>query len=258
MRQVTSPLMLSFIALTIGLASCSDATSPGTGVDLWPFNDLGSFLKPGNPSHGQIYIYTETSAAGVTKHNLGGQLFNNTDHDTAVLGGSMTAAGESISEPSSIGPYVSFKTPTLGQTLAFGLSGNGTHGVPSFTDSLYIPSPIKVTGPVIDSVSASAGLTITWNTDSGNDSVLIGIEYDADFNELAVNPLFNYPDYRWWTLTNDNGSYTIPSSVMANLTPGTRITVLVGRGRSKSSGTTSYPVDIYGYSSGRERYWVKP
>ena len=214
------------------------------------------FFKFGQATKGQIYIYAETSQAGGTGYELGGQLFSATDHATPVKGGDMIAGGVTIAEPTN-GPYLSFLMPDFGSTAVFGLTGNSSNGVPAVTDSLYIPSVITVSSPNGGTdVSRSQSLVVTWNVDGLNDSILIGIEYSASLNELVFDSTLPHPNYRWWTLTEDDGSFTIPSSVMGNLNVGTLAVVRVARGKSKWSGATGYPIDLYGYSMAKEGYWV--
>ena len=267
MRCLMKQLFLTSVWFVfLALSGCGESrTGPGSGgIDLWPFDNMSGFFKYGNATKGRIYIYAQTSQRGGTSYELGGQLFSSTDHSTPVIGGDMIAGGVTIAEPLVTDPsshytelYRSFKRPNFGSVAVFGLTGNSSYGVPAITDSLYIPSVVTISSPVQGTdVSKSQGLAVVWNMDGLNDSVLVGIEYNASLNELVVDSTLAYPNYRWWTLTNDDGSFTIPSSVMANLNVGTIVKVLVARGRSKWSGATSYPIDLYGYSIAEEGYWV--
>ena len=257
-RSLPFFVVVSFLFLTGIHTGCSNEVGPGSDLGFWPFSGIEGLYKTGNATHGQIYVFAETSSSGVTGYRCGSELYTSTSVDTSVLGGDIVAGGVSISEPVAPDPYLSFKKPDFGSYATFSIDGNPGNNVPAFTDSLYLPSVIKISSPGSKALLPKGqSVTVNWNSDSNSDTVFLGIEFDPEFNEIVLDTvLTGVQPYRWWTTLEDNGSATIPASVMNSVDSGTVVKIVIGRGKSKFSGASTFPVDIYGYSIHQVYCWI--
>lgn len=251
--------LYSLLVLVLGLAvaGCDDEVTPPSqsGSIFSPLHLWGSSTTP---TYGQFYITAQTGSNGETTYLSGGKIYSSTAHATQVSGGDMTAGGLVIPWNANlayyaIGPEVGGGgTPTFGAVSTWGLAGNGSNGIPSFADSLYVPAVIKLTAPVgpNGTVSKSGAISVQWNADVNNsDGVAVGLMYDGVTSQF-VDSTLPYFEYNWYQFTDDDGSYTIPASVLNSIPVGGYVNIVVARGASKEVGTVSKRFHIYGYSVG--------
>lgn len=242
----------SLLALVLGLVmvGCDDGAGPAGDVSNDP---LGIFAQSTVATYGQFYITsTWTRKNNVQTYRSGGEIYTATNHDTFVSGGVMTASGATIGEQYP-GKYLSFVAPAFGTTAVWGLSGNSLAGIPAFADSLYIPAEIRILFPAVTTVSRTSPLTIQWNVDPNNDSVMVRVD---DISEPPDG--YTNLQYSWNAMTADNGSFIIPSSVLSNMTAGSKVKVSLVRGASKTVGTSSHRFHIYGYTVALDAYKLTP
>lgn len=249
----------SLLALALGfvIVGCGEET---TGpIKGGPFGAFGLWSTSTNPTYGQFYITAQTFGHNGTPHYIsGGQIFTATSHPLpAVDGGTMTAGDLGITWDSGHG-YYAVGQPTFGAVSDWGLSGNSTYGIPSFSDEMYVPSVIKLTAPVGPNTTLSKAndISVQWNVDPNNSQgVLVGVRYDGA-TSMFVDSTMPYFVYEWHDFTADDGSYTIPAAALDTIPVGGYVAVTVARGASKEVGTTNKRFHIYGYSIGETLFKV--
>jgi hypothetical protein len=132
--------------------------------------------------------------------------------------------------------------PTFGGVVTWALAGNPGMGIPSFSTTMYAPTPIMISSPAplssMPEASVAGGQVITWNSDPLNDSVALSIEYCPGPSHYidASLPLDNHETIRFFP---DNGSYTITAADLAGFPVGgiVKVTVLrAGHGTVSASG----------------------
>jgi len=227
------------------LGGCSPDDPVGTRLPPNVLTNPYPWSKTTTGTYGAFYIQASTTASGSTTYLSGGKIFSDSGMTTGVNGGTMTAGGIIVGYSSDYG-YISASQPYFGQTSTWGLSGDTTNGTPSFTDSLYVPTLISLSAPSTpgDMLSKSSGFGMTWNPDPNNDSVVVGLKYEATLSRYVDTSLSD-DNYSWYRLVPDNGSYTVPSGALSSVPVGGYIDVIVARGASKVVGTTR-KYHIYG------------
>jgi hypothetical protein len=140
------------------------------------------------------------------------------------------------------GQYLSIGQPTFGAVTSWGLSGGS--GIPAFADSMYIPEEIVLTAPVASTISQTTGVTVGWNADAANDSVVVGFRYDVI--TIVADSTLPYTDYSWYRIVPDNGQYTIPASAFSAIPVGGYVEVVVARGNAKLIGPSTHKFHVYG------------
>ena len=235
---------LGLALLMVVIVGCgNDPTGTGESVGDSFFSTITK-----SPTYGQMYVHSMwTRQSGSASYECGGQVFNNTDHDSLVSGGAMVVSGRSADERFP-GSYLTMKVPLFGSVTTWSLSGNSSTGIPAVMDSMYVPSEIRILSPNVKTVSRSQDLTIQWNVDPNNDLVKIQVR---DATEPTGTPTGQ--QYNWNLVVPDNGSYTVSSSVLSNIPTDGLAVVTLTRGESKTIGTT-HKFHIYGYTSGADAY----
>jgi hypothetical protein len=115
--------------------------------------------------------------------------------------------------------------------LSFG--GNSTAPYGSGSSNISTPDLINFTGPFtapskLESFSKNQPFTITWNAQS-NSQVGILLKYDGDISHLRDASLPT-ADIITTYVTNDNGSFTIPSADLAAIPDNGFCTIHIARG----------------------------
>lgn len=244
---------LGLVMLTVLAVGCgNDPTNPGNsgGVVVPTFFP---WEKSTVPTHGTMYVTASRARGnGTVSYQSGGQIFKDTDHDSIVDGGLMTVSGLQITSHPVDHFYLDRNSATFGAVTSWGLSGNSGNGIPSFSDSLYVPSLVSISSPTVGSfVSKSANISLAWNSDANNDSVVVGFEYLSDASQIRDSTLPG-TIIQWATFTEDDGSYSIPSSVLNSLPVGGLVRLVVARGNAKTTGTTSKKFYLYTYTYASE------
>jgi len=239
---------LSLLILSIVIGGCiSDLSEPNNQVGLSPQMPW-FFSMPVQPNYGHFYVTSQSSGAS-TLYNSGGMIYTSTAQTQTTSGGIMTAGGLQII-PDSNDVYFAIAQPMFGTIAYWGLSGNSMAGILSFTDSMYIPDEIVLTSPSSGSIiSKSNALTITWNQDASNDTVAIWLRYDYAVSKYADSTISNTAYSKYW-LVSDNGQFSIPSSDLASIPTGGYISIVVARGNSKLTGSSTQKFVVYGASTG--------
>ena len=100
----------------------------------------------------------------------------------------------------------------------------GSYPMPTFDESHYLPEIINFTlydhGGEID---MTQNLTVTWNADASNDVVNIGLFY------IPRGISIEDPVYKLYT-TEDDGSFTIPSTDLDDFPAGYAVNIGIARG----------------------------
>jgi hypothetical protein len=168
-------------------------------------------------------------------------------HDSEVDGGDITIAGLVVTYNSD--PYYSYSfsdsevdangyfkkyNPTFGATAKWKMVGNSSIGVSAIDEDIYIPKEFICTNtlatrPTIDN---SQDFTLTWETDASNPNGKVGIivEYDA-FKSNYLDSTLSDVYFNWSIITDDDGSYTIPSTVLDDFPDNSYLTIEAGRAK---------------------------
>lgn len=229
--------------LTMGCDPDDPVSSRQGGTDV---TDPFPWAKSTTSTYGAFSISARTATSGSTTYLSGGKLYSDSNHSSAASGGQMTAGDLTVNHNSDFG-YLSAGQPTFGAMSTWALAGDATNGIPAFTDSMYVPAVVVMSLPTTpgSTLSKGSGFTIQWNTDANNDTVVVGFRYDMATSNYVDTSLSD-SEYGWFRLVPDNGSYTIPSSALDSVPVGGYIDVIVARGASKLSGTSTRKFHIYG------------
>jgi len=230
-------VVLALILLVAGCASDPSSPEQGASLGLYPF----PWLKVSTPTYGDFHATAQTRGSSGTHYNSGGLLYTSTNHTQEADGGVMTASDMQIPIDGN-GQYLSIGQPTFGAVTSWGLSGGS--GIPAFTDSMYIPEEIVLTAPVASTISRTTGVTVGWNADAANDSVVVGFRYDVI--TIVADSTLPYTDYSWYRIVPDNGQYTIPASAFSAIPVGGYVEVVVARGNAKLIGPSTHKFHVYG------------
>jgi len=124
--------------------------------------------------------------------------------------------------------------PTFGANASFAITGNASNSFTAFTTSMYCPEELELTTNFVDrTVDGTQGLTLTWNADANNSNdVYLWLNYleipsndrDSNMPDNTISLNYTFPD---------NGSYTVPTSVLQQLPDGSLFTLYIGRGNIK-------------------------
>ncbi len=240
---------VAVVALTTVLSVAGCGTDPGPTQSQPSRRSLPfPWAKEAAATRGQFYVTAHTNVGGAgVEYEAGGQLYASTSHESAaVSGGTMTASDVDMVYNSSFG-YRSIAAPAFGATGKWGLTGDAAANIPAFTDNMYMPSVVSISAPGPGaSISKAAGVNLSWNADPNNDSVIVGISYDASVSHFADSTMPTSFQYSWYAAVPDNGAVTIPASALADLPTGAWVQLLVTRGNSKLVGTNDAKFHIYG------------
>lgn len=101
--------------------------------------------------------------------------------------------------------------PEFGANHRWYVTENKKYDIPELDTQIYVPSYLKIEHPLNDgnAISFDNGLTIRWNPDKNNDSILIELTYDNDSHEAM--PGF---DIFWERFVEDDGDFTIPPEIL--------------------------------------------
>jgi len=123
-------------------------------------------------------------------------------------------------------------TTTDGVFASINISGQGANGFPAIVDSVYVPKVFEFTSPTYNEAardyvaSRSSGLTLKWNADKNVESVEMSMHYIKAGDTTNFG---DWPNRYWWAETDDDGSYTIPSSVFKEFTANHAVRLIVRR-----------------------------
>lgn len=260
-RGRTMRRFYSLLALTLGFGviGCDESAGP-SGMSFDPF---GLWSSTGEATYGQFYVTSQWGLrADAATYRSGGQIYSSlTNHHKTTLtsGGPMVASNLPVGEryPGSYQDSRGMNGPTFGAVTTWSLGGNSSVGIPAFSDNMYVPAEIRITAPTALDVSKSQPLTVTWNQDGNNESILLVVDYRVD-ESLMRDSTLTTAKYRWQTVTDDDGSYTINPADLAAIPVGGLMDITLARGISKKSGTASHPFHIYAYSTANAIYAVTP
>lgn len=100
----------------------------------------------------------------------------------------------------------------------------GTYPMPTIDESFYLPEIVNFTVYSHDGeIDVTQNLTVTWNTDSNNDMVNIGLFFIPRGSSLEEAV------YKIYT-TEDDGSYTIPYTDLNDFPVGYTLNIAIARG----------------------------
>ncbi len=125
--------------------------------------------------------------------------------------------------------------PTYGANATFAITGNASNSFTAFTTSMYCPEELELATTFAPdrTVDGTKDLTLTWNSDANNpNKVYLWLNYleiasndrDSTLPVIAIDLNYSFPD---------NGSYTLPTSVLQQLPAGSLFTLYIGRGNIK-------------------------
>ncbi len=114
--------------------------------------------------------------------------------------------------------------PTFGTISNWGIDGNPTYNIPSFTTTMYAPQVLTCSASVA-SVSKQNVYPVSWNVDGNN-------SYGIFIKLIYVNRS-NNDITQWDTTISDNGSFSVPSHVLQLFPDSSNVDIAVGRGNYK-------------------------
>ncbi len=251
--SITVPVSGIALFIVVFLTACdSSATNP---EDAPPAStivyDPYPWTKTELPTYGKVYVTAQTTPLDNAPIIASwGELHTTTEHDGTMLnGGVMTVNSMQIPYSEALN-YFSSKSSSFGTTSAWGLSGNKELNIPSFSTTMYVPAVIHIQSPyesalpfLVPFQDVNKPLTIEWNADPQNDSIIIGFTHNIN--------------YSWYRKVPDNGSFTIPADAFSDIPENSRIDLVLSRGNSKIAGTESYPIHIYTFTQAMASYTAK-
>ncbi len=222
------------MSLLIGLIGCDDAIEPSPSST--ETNEIVPFAPP--DFNGQIHAYLEASITdndwyrytdikrtklaftNLKDYKLANAVFYNV---TQVDPGTVSFNNNFLFNNNHNYFYLDDAAFEFDSSF-YTWSIEGSNDFPGFTDSLIAPSK-KVhilSHKVYDQISKSEPLTITWTPANEDLSVYVALQGD-DTTGHAIT---------FSEMTEDDGSFTIPSSVFVNK-PNQRVTISLNRGTYK-------------------------
>lgn len=249
--RATAPLLILATFFTAGCGSEPAAPTNPTIYSPLPW------LKTGTATYGHFYITSQRAGNNTPSYHSGGLIYASTNNTQSVNGGTMTAGGTNINFDSDH-LYYSIAQPTFGAVSTWGLTGNPTLSIPSFTDAMYVPQEISMNSPTIPSnLSKSSPLNVLWNSDPNNDSIVILFNYDVPTSQFVDSTKPNV-EYGKFYIVPDNGTFTIPTNDLSPIPTNGYIMLLIGRGKGKLTGTSTHKFYIYGSSIAHGTFKVTP
>lgn len=220
------------------ISACSENNAnmddkPNEGQNGLNFDALDEFLK--NRTDGTFCVRNSTSVAGQDTDyaEVFGQFaFENSKNSAdnhATIGGIEVIASTPQSKSAS-------KAADLfGQKIEFVISranSKSNSSSPSVvTDSMYIPTKIKLLSPKLDYETdlIFPSMEITWNADPLNQQ---GVVFVLVF-EILNNSNFidqNSKDFIRTEITPDDGNYKLPASLFKSVPKGAAVSIIMTRG----------------------------
>lgn len=133
---------------------------------------------------------------------------------------------------SQISLHPSTPKPVFGAVSNWSIEGNVSKGFPGFSASIYSPQELVMYSPTPNMTTRNvlvktANLPVSWNSDPSNQNqVIVVINYVPE-NQTRTN--LPTEGKRWHSVVPDNGSYTIPSSVLQQFTTGSIVDIQIFR-----------------------------
>ncbi len=235
---------IALLIFSVVIGGCnSDPSEPSNQLGVSPQTPW--FLSmPIQANYGHFYVTSQSSGVS-TLYNSGGLIYSSTAQTQTTNGGVMTASSLQIA-PDSNDVYFATAQPVFGSVAVWGLSGNISSGIPSFSDTMYVPDEIVMTFPTANTtISKSAGVTVTWNQDTNNDTVAVWLQYDYAVSRFADSTISSAPYSKYW-LTTDNGQFQISTSQLSSIPTGGYASIIIARGNSKLIGPSTHKFVVYG------------
>ncbi len=242
MKAVKIALVLFFIALI----SCNEVTNPGNNNsrEINIDNETINGLKNSIASNTDDVIGTLEARYcfyGSNKYySLSAHVFNNLNSKQWINVGKVTVSNITIDNPGSDNYYHTdvainaSNLPAFGAKGRFKIEGNSQYNIPAFDTTLYVPDKLNVSNITNgDLINRNQDLTINWNADSNNDYCYILLNYDRVLSNMRNNNLPADTVIYWTDKIDDDGSYTIPSSVWQKFPEGATIDFYLARGNGK-------------------------
>lgn len=242
------PLLALLISGCQEPGTSSNETENGQGKDLW------SVMT--GPADGVISIVANRHLNyNGAQYKAGGNIRNLTLGSGTLNCGTMTAGNVII--PPSASPFIydSDIKGGFGTTCTYALTG----GPAPFSTTMYVPSEIKMTGPLASTISKSAGATITWNIDPANTDVIVFAYYEISLSR-DINPLLPNSRITWNTTTTDGGTFTLTGGSLASFPVGARVRIGIARGNvtTISPGSPACDFTLAGWSAADNIYEIVP
>ncbi len=250
--------IIAAVGMILG-TGCSDDTIPiGYKPEPTSISPLFPWLGyTGKSGYGYFFATAQSHGPNPARYHVGGNIYTTPFHTATVNGGTMTAGDVTVNFESD-SQYFSISRPTFGAVSTWGLAGNPANGVPAFTDQMYVPAEISLISPAPGSVISKASpVTVQWNPDPQNDTVVIFFEYDMTTSQFvdSTSPSIQYGRYY---IVPDNGSHTISITALAPFPDNSYMNMYVARGNGKTTGTPTREFFIYGSTISSGLFKVTP
>lgn len=253
---------LLFLLISIGFFSCKEKSieseeNKKEGFSIFPiFNNLDYSDTRGTVIFSATRLH-QNEFSGFD-YQARAQIFNNENRDSMINAGSVLVGNFNLVFDNNYQSYNEGATPNFDDTKDyFGTNVDvkilGTQQVDSATINFYSPEKIEMTLSNLAELSKSSSLNITWNTDNSNpNDVYVAVVYDGVHSNYIDSTFSDKNETIYLESTNDDGSYTIPSSVFSNLSVGSFVKVVIGRGNYKIDGNSNDKYMCISYTFDRQ------
>lgn len=235
-------IILFSIIISLGLASCKKQEQmPTDEKNSLPVVDLMRVILTGNTSATPTYGTTsflatkygfENPADTTPNFGFNGDFFSTSTQlpaDRIEVGDISNGLYSMSADPSNSLNYTYNTTQRndpnnaslFGSTISFSASGSATYGIPSFSQKIYNPSILSVTGTftggIYNTHSKSQPISLNWNPDTNNPytNIVVMLEYKGgpSVRLNASNPT-SIP-LKTYRISDKTGTFTIPVSDLA-------------------------------------------
>ncbi len=259
-----------FLSLLLGVMSCSDTTEPSDSrVSIKSlFNSaLGSTDIDG-------LIFTQAwkcaSAPEVQSWGVSGSYFANgdRDYDNIVDAGIMTASDVNFVRyqfPDGVSDYgydTGFDVdaqyfPVYGDTTTWGFSGSGVYS--GFSHDMYVRPTIDILNDSGVEHHISQGFNLEWNSGGvGKIGIILKCLPCDAYLEYGID-ISAYKDFQWYDFdVVDDGSYSIPTTVLNSLPDTSVVKIYIGRMDSKIVSENGKIFEIAAFSGCSGSYSLIP
>lgn len=234
-------LILFSITISLGFVSCEKQEQTIITIDENTSSDFNlkslfgsSFFTPtyGTLSLSATKYGFESSVATIPQFNSNGDFFSTSNRlpadriEVGTISNGLYTLSPNLSNSlnytyNSIQQEDQSNASLFGSTVTFSASGSTAYGIPAFSQNVYNPSILNVTGTftggIYNTHSNSKPIIINWNSDANNphSDIVIALQYQTgpSVRLNASNP--TSVALKTYVVSDANGTFTIPSSDLA-------------------------------------------
>ncbi len=253
--------IILFFLVLLAISACKeenvDSKDENGGFSLFPiFNNLDISDTRGTVIFSATRVHQ--NEFGGFDYNASAHIYTDEDRHTSVNAGSIKIGNFNLTYRAQDTLYTNGSTPNFtGTSDYFGDDVDvkilGTQYVDSASINFYSPERIEMSLSDLSELSKSTSLNITWNTDNSNpNDVYVAVVYDGNLSHRMSSTFSDESEVIYHTSTDDDGSFTIPSSAFSTLTVGSYVYVVIGRGNYKIDGNSNDKYMCISYTFDRQ------